>query len=111
MKKKYSGYILFNFIAEKFGLPFCEILPSLCVFCIFWGITINFDRLLMKKLLLFSGCFNLDPNRVIDILLESFEMRPDLETYYVPLIKSYVSDKTTLCHVLGFKFQFYKVRP
>ena len=57
----------------------------------------------------FTGCFNLDPNRVIDILLESFEMRPELESYHVPLIRSYIRDKATLCHVLGFKFQFYKV--
>ena len=64
----------------------------------------------VKDICMFSGCFNLDPNRVIDILLESFEMRPELESYYVPLISSYIRDKVTLCHVLGFKFQFYKVR-
>ena len=46
---------------------------------------------------------------MIDILLESFEMRPELESYHVPLIRSYIRDKATLCHVLGFKFQFYKV--
>ncbi|XP_060572351.1 THO complex subunit 2-like isoform X2 [Ruditapes philippinarum] len=54
------------------------------------------------------GCFNLDPNRVIDILLESFENRPELEDFYVPLIQSYVKDNITLCHCLGFKFQFFK---
>ena len=66
--------------------------------------------LIASDYLYFSGCFNLDPNRVIDVLLESFEMRPELESYYVPLISSYIKDKVTLCHVLGFKFQFYKVR-
>ncbi|KAL4230734.1 THO complex subunit 2 [Mactra antiquata] len=54
------------------------------------------------------GCFNLDPNRVIDILLESFENRPELEDFYVPLIQSYVKDNVTLCNCLGFKFQFFK---
>ena len=50
-KEKYSGYILFNFIAEKVGLPFFQV----CVCFAFWGaLTINFDRLLMKKLLFFQ---------------------------------------------------------
>jgi len=56
------------------------------------------------------GCFNLDPNRVIDILLESFESRPELDEFYIPLIEAYVQDNVTLCHCLGFKFQFFKVR-
>ena len=51
------------------------------------------------------GCFNLDPNRVLDILLESFECRPQLHSrLFVPLIRSYMSDSLTLCEVLGFKF-------
>jgi THO complex subunit 2 len=64
------------------------------------------DKTFYEKI---SGCFNLDPNRVIDILLESFENRPELEDFYVPLIQSYVKDNITLCHCLGFKFQFFKV--
>ncbi|XP_061165363.1 THO complex subunit 2-like isoform X2 [Saccostrea echinata] len=54
------------------------------------------------------GCFDLDPNRVLDILLESFECRPHLENFYVPLFKEYVTERKTLCHILGFKFHFYK---
>ncbi|XP_052792425.1 THO complex subunit 2-like isoform X2 [Mya arenaria] len=54
------------------------------------------------------GCFNLDPNRVIDVLLESFENRPEVEDFYIPLIQSYVQDNETLCHCLGLKFQFFK---
>ena len=51
------------------------------------------------------GCFNLDPNRVLDIILESFECRPQLHgRLFVPLIRSYMSDSLTLCEVLGFKF-------
>ena len=56
-----------------------------------------------------SGCFNLDPNRVIDVLLESFENHLDLEEFYIPLIQSYIQNNETLCHILGFKFQFFKV--
>ncbi|KAK2152633.1 hypothetical protein LSH36_324g03014 [Paralvinella palmiformis] len=54
------------------------------------------------------GCFNLDPNRVLDIILESFECRPEQELLFVPLLQKYMSDKATLCHMLGFKFHFYQ---
>ncbi|OWF53939.1 THO complex subunit 2-like isoform X2 [Mizuhopecten yessoensis] len=54
------------------------------------------------------GCFDLDPNRVLDILLESFERRPELDDFYVPLFKEYVTEQKTLCHILGFKFHFFK---
>ncbi|XP_076446186.1 THO complex subunit 2-like [Babylonia areolata] len=53
------------------------------------------------------GCFDLDPNRVIDVMLESFECRPHLQDFYLPLLRSYVSDPVTLCHTLGFRFHFY----
>ena len=56
-----------------------------------------------------SGCFDLDPNRVIDVMLESFECRPHLQDFYLPLLRSYVSDAVTLCHILGFRFHFYSV--
>uniref|UniRef100_K1QG84 THO complex subunit 2 n=1 Tax=Magallana gigas TaxID=29159 RepID=K1QG84_MAGGI len=54
------------------------------------------------------GCFDLDPNRVLDVLLESFECRPHLENFYVPLFKEYVTERRTLCHILGFKFRFFQ---
>nr|XP_034300331.1 THO complex subunit 2 [Crassostrea gigas] len=54
------------------------------------------------------GCFDLDPNRVLDVLLESFECRPHLENFYVPLFKEYVTERKTLCHILGFKFRFFQ---
>ncbi|XP_048243407.1 THO complex subunit 2-like [Haliotis rufescens] len=50
------------------------------------------------------GCFDLDPNRVLDIMLEAFECRPEQESFYIPLFKDYVTDKLTLCHILGFRF-------
>ena len=56
------------------------------------------------------GCFNLDPNRVLDIILEAFECRPELDQFFIPLIQSYINDRDTVCHILGFKFQFYLVR-
>ena len=53
---------------------------------------------------LISGYFNLDPNRVLDILLETFENRPQDDAVFIPLIRSYMSDQQVLCEVLGFKY-------
>ncbi|XP_058804081.1 THO complex subunit 2 isoform X2 [Phymastichus coffea] len=50
------------------------------------------------------GYFNLDPNRVLDILLEVFENRPHNAAVFIPLIRSYMSDRQVLCEVLGFKY-------
>lgn len=50
-----------------------------------------------------SGCFNLDPNRVLDIILESFEARPYLDKLFVPLVKNYMCDARVISEVLGFK--------
>ncbi|XP_063793311.1 THO complex subunit 2 isoform X1 [Pseudophryne corroboree] len=56
------------------------------------------------------GCFNLDPNRVLDIILEVYQCRPDHDDFFVPLIESYMGmcEPQTLCHILGFKFKFYQ---
>ncbi|CAH2091992.1 unnamed protein product [Euphydryas editha] len=49
------------------------------------------------------GCFNLDPNRVLDIILESFEARPNLDKLFISLIKNYMGDPQVISEVLGFK--------
>ncbi|XP_045763498.1 THO complex subunit 2 isoform X4 [Maniola jurtina] len=49
------------------------------------------------------GCFNLDPNRVLDIILESFEARPHLDKLFISLIKNYMADPQVISEVLGFK--------
>ncbi|XP_041973437.1 THO complex subunit 2 isoform X2 [Aricia agestis] len=49
------------------------------------------------------GCFNLDPNRVLDIILESFEARPHLDQLFIPLVSSYMGDPQVISEVLGFK--------
>ncbi|KAG8229793.1 hypothetical protein J437_LFUL005874 [Ladona fulva] len=54
------------------------------------------------------GCFNLDPNRVLDVILESFECRPDQYQFFIPLLQSYMCDPKILCEVLGFKYCFYQ---
>ncbi|RZF48549.1 hypothetical protein LSTR_LSTR011164 [Laodelphax striatellus] len=57
------------------------------------------------------GCFNLDPNRVLDVILDSFENRPTQTEFFIPLIKSYMPDPKILSEVLGFKFSFYQSGP
>uniref|UniRef100_A0AAY4AW48 THO complex subunit 2 n=1 Tax=Denticeps clupeoides TaxID=299321 RepID=A0AAY4AW48_9TELE len=54
------------------------------------------------------GCFNLDPNRVLDVILEVYECRCEHDDFFLPLIQSYMCEPLTLCHILGFKFQFYQ---
>uniref|UniRef100_A0A2K6N0V8 THO complex subunit 2 n=1 Tax=Rhinopithecus bieti TaxID=61621 RepID=A0A2K6N0V8_RHIBE len=56
------------------------------------------------------GCFNLDPNRVLDVILEVFECRPEHDDFFISLLESYMSmcEPQTLCHILGFKFKFYQ---
>ncbi|XP_067949225.1 THO complex subunit 2-like isoform X2 [Watersipora subatra] len=49
------------------------------------------------------GCFNLDPNRVLDIILQAFENRPDLgEELYVPVLTEYMPEYDSICQMLGF---------
>lgn len=54
------------------------------------------------------GCFNLDPNRVLDVILESFENKPQDVRLFVPLICSYMKDPKIICEVLGSKYTFLK---
>lgn len=58
-----------------------------------------------------AGRFNLDPNKTLDVLLDSFECNIELEDFFLPLLKLYMEkcESTALCHIMGFKFQFYKV--
>ncbi|XP_017075431.2 LOW QUALITY PROTEIN: THO complex subunit 2 [Drosophila eugracilis] len=54
------------------------------------------------------GCFNLDPNRVLDIIIESFESRPDRWNLFIPLLRSYMPTGAIICEVLGYKFCHFK---
>lgn len=55
-----------------------------------------------------TGCFNLDPNRVLDIILESFENKPKDAKIFVSLINSYMNDPQIVCEVLSTKLAFLK---
>lgn len=62
------------------------------------GLTITF----------FTGFFNLDPNRVLGVMLDSFEQRPEQVEFFIPLIQQYMPDPKILSEVLAFKFFFYQ---
>lgn len=53
------------------------------------------------------GCFNLDPNRVLDIILDSFEHHTDnkAENFFIPLLRDYMPDSQRLTEVLAFKLR------
>jgi THO complex subunit 2 len=53
------------------------------------------------------GCFNVDPNRVLDVILESFEIRPERYELYIPLLQSYMPDSNIISEVLGYKYRNY----
>lgn len=53
------------------------------------------------------GCFNVDPNRVLDVILESFEIRPERHEMFIPLLKSYMPDSSIISEVLGYKYRNY----
>ena len=54
------------------------------------------------------GFFNLDPNRVLDVMLESFECNLDRHEFYAELLRLYRPDANTLAELLGFKLKFYE---
>ncbi|XLS53180.1 hypothetical protein HN51_013857 [Arachis hypogaea] len=51
------------------------------------------------------GHFDLDPNRVFDIVLECFELQPD-NSVFLELIP--IFPKSHASQILGFKFQYYQ---
>lgn len=50
----------------------------------------------------------MDPNRVLDIILESFENKPNDSHLFIPLIKSYMNDPKIISEVLGSKYSFLR---
>ncbi|XP_043830646.1 THO complex subunit 2-like [Dromiciops gliroides] len=66
--------------------------------------------LILENIKSLIGCFNLDPNRVLDIILEVYECRPEHDEFFVSLIQSYLylCEPETLSHILGFRFKFYQ---
>ena len=61
---------------------------------------------LIQRIKSIIGFFNLDPNRVLDIILEAFEIQ-EADSLFVELIRLYTPDSNTLKELLGFKVKFY----
>lgn len=62
---------------------------------------------LIESIYLSTGYFNLDPNRVLDIILESFETRPEQNKLFIGLLKAYMPDDNIICEVLGYKYRYF----
>lgn len=59
---------------------------------------------LCDRVMALIGFFDLDPNRVFDIILDSYEENVDND-FFLKLIR--IFNSKYLPHILGFKFQFY----
>ncbi|KAJ1363788.1 hypothetical protein KIN20_023725 [Parelaphostrongylus tenuis] len=64
-------------------------------------------KTMMTRVLCLIGQFNLDPNRVTDIVLECFECCASQKNFYIALLKEIKANKDYLCTLLGFKYTFY----
>uniref|UniRef100_A0A1I7W1H0 THO complex subunit 2 n=1 Tax=Loa loa TaxID=7209 RepID=A0A1I7W1H0_LOALO len=62
----------------------------------------------LNRLYHLIGQFNLDPNRVIDIILECFESALQRRKFFVDLLIEFKASGDDICSILGFKFTFYQ---
>ena len=61
---------------------------------------------LAQRITSLIGHFNLDPNRVEDLVLEALELNISESNVYMPLIRKF--RKNRLCHLVGHKFHTYQ---
>lgn len=54
------------------------------------------------------GCFSLDPTRVIDIILDNFQLNPFNIELFVPLLKKYMPEINLLSEVIGFRYLTFR---
>ena len=55
----------------------------------------------------FIGRFSMDPNRVLDVILQSFESHFDQRHFFISLLRSYPCAPSTFINILGFKYHTY----
>uniref|UniRef100_A0A1I7U919 THO complex subunit 2 n=1 Tax=Caenorhabditis tropicalis TaxID=1561998 RepID=A0A1I7U919_9PELO len=65
-------------------------------------------KIIKTRILSLIGQFNLDPNRVTDIILEVFESFPRQKMFFISLLKEIDVVPEYLCAILGFKYTFYQ---
>ena len=56
-----------------------------------------------------TGRFNLDPNRVLGVLMEACACYHDDGEVFLALLRGYPCEQATFVNVLGFKFQSCQV--
>nr|CAH8855365.1 unnamed protein product [Trichobilharzia regenti] len=61
---------------------------------------------LMNQIRSLIGYFDLDPNRVLDLILDVCEFRGDMYEEFVQLIRLYNPDKIDMTNILGHKYHF-----
>ncbi|CAH8526766.1 unnamed protein product [Dicrocoelium dendriticum] len=66
---------------------------------------------LMTQVRSLIGYFDLDPNRVLDLILDVCEFRVSMNLDFIKLIRLYNPDKLDLTHILGHKFHFTQLHP
>ncbi|KAL3684910.1 hypothetical protein R1sor_002932 [Riccia sorocarpa] len=69
------------------------------------GLTKQTSTAVVSTIKSLIGHFDLDPNRVFDIVLECFELQPE-NAAFLELIPLFPKSHTS--HILGFKFQYYQ---
>ncbi|CAL4100396.1 unnamed protein product [Meganyctiphanes norvegica] len=57
------------------------------------------------------GGFNLDPNRVLDLILEGIESRPNNHKFFTDLLNLFPCESSTISELLGFKLRNYSDKP
>ncbi|CAM6089899.1 unnamed protein product [Calypogeia fissa] len=69
------------------------------------GLTEQTSAAVISTIKSLIGHFDLDPNRVFDIVLECYELQPENSAFLelIPLFP-----KSHMSHILGFKFQYYQ---
>ncbi|KAG7395941.1 THO complex subunit 2 [Phytophthora boehmeriae] len=72
------------------------------------GVTKHQLEATSTDLLALIGYFDLDANRVLDLVLDAYEMHPRNDCF-AQLLGNFKRD--SLPHIMGFKFQFYKREP
>ncbi|TMW59488.1 hypothetical protein Poli38472_004557 [Pythium oligandrum] len=97
--KTYYTQVKFNLLREE-SEGFAKVLSLLHT-----GISKGQLAASKTDLMSLIGYFDLDPNRVLDLVLDAYEMQPQNDAY-AELLELF--KRESIPHVLGFKFQFYK---
>ncbi|KAL5249382.1 hypothetical protein ACHWQZ_G018294 [Mnemiopsis leidyi] len=66
---------------------------------------------MIDHLLKLIGRFDLDPNRVLDLVLETWQNYLDKSEFFLQLVKLFPKQDDALCRMLGYSFAFHENEP